>query len=155
MATNPIPEGAEGLIPYLLLDGAADAIDFYAKAFDATELFRMPMPGGLIGHAEIEIDGNRIFLADAPEDMPGSGRSPKKLGGSSVLIHRYVIDCDAAFDQAVAAGATPVRPPEDQFYGDRAALVEDPFGHLWSMHTHIRDVPPEEMQAAMEAMGGD
>lgn len=153
--TDAIPQGTEGrYIPYLLIDGAAKAIDFYTEAFGAAERYRMPMPDGSIGHAEIDIDGAVVYLADAPADMPGAAGSPAKLGGTTVLLHRYVGDCDAAFSRAIAAGATAVRPPEDQFYGDRAAVVADPFGHHWSLHTHVRDVSPEEMSAALEEMSG-
>lgn len=152
--TDPIPAGTEGTyIPYLMVDGAAAAIDFYVEAFGAVERVRLPMPDGNIAHAEVEIDGASIYLADAPADMAGDAGSPAKLGGTTVILHRYVADCDAAVERATAAGATVVRPPEDQFYGDRAAVVSDPFGHQWSLHTHIRDVSPEEMHAAMEQMG--
>ena len=148
--TNPIPDGLDGVIvPYLMIDGAADAIAFYVKAFGAEERYRMEMPGGGIGHAEIEVNGAAVYLADAPDDMPGDAANPNKLGGSSVLLHQYVADVDAATERAAAAGATVARAPEDQFYGDRAALVVDPFGHQWSFHTHVRDVSPEEMNAAM------
>jgi len=152
---QPIPEGLEGhVIPYLMIDGAAAAIDFYTKAFGAEEQFRMPMPDGSVAHAEIKIGGAIIYLADAPQDMPGGAASPSKLKGTSVLVHRYVTDVDAAVKQAEAAGATVLRAPEDQFYGDRAAVVTDPYGHQWSLHTHIRDVSPEEMEEAMKQMGG-
>jgi PhnB protein len=152
---QPVPEGLEGhLIPYLMIDGAAAAIEFYKKAFDAQETVRMPMPDGSVAHAEIIVDGATVYLADAPADMPGGAGSPRKFGGTSVLVHRYVPDVDAVVKQAEAAGATVIRPPEDQFYGDRAAVVEDPFGHQWSIHTHIRDVSPEEMEEAMKQMGG-
>jgi PhnB protein len=152
---DPVPEEFVGrIVPYLMINGAADAIEFYKRAFDATERYRMPMPGGAIGHAEIVIGGAVVYLADAPDDMPGGAANPGKLGGTSVLLHRYVADVDAAVAQAEAAGATVIRAPEDQFYGDRAAVVSDPWGHAWSLHTHIRDVSPEEMAAAMEQMGG-
>ena len=152
---DPIPQGLEGhVIPYLMIDGAAQAIDFYKKAFDAEELYRMPMPDGRVGHAEIKIGGATLYLADAPEEMPGNAGSPGKLGGTTVLIHRYATDVDAVVQKAAAAGAKVIRAPEDQFYGDRAAVVEDPFGHQWSIHTHIRDVSPEEMEEAMKRMGG-
>ena len=150
---EPVRTGLEDrIVPYLLIDGASDAIDFYAKAFGATELFRLAMPDGTIGHAEIEIGGARVFLADAPEDMPGNAGNPKKLGGTAVLLHRYVPDVDAAVATAKAAGATVLREPEDQFYGDRASVVEDPWGHQWSLHTHLRDVSEEEMAKAIEEM---
>jgi PhnB protein len=111
------------------------------------------MPNGSIGHAAIVVNGAPVYLADAPDDMPGGSANPKRLGGTSVLLHQYVVDVDGAVERAVSAGATVVRAPEDQFYGDRAAMVADPFGHLWSFHTHVRDVSPEEMQAAVEQMG--
>lgn len=153
--TDPVPAGmADRVVPYLMVDGASDALEFYGRAFGATERYRLAMPGGAIGHAEFEIDGALFYIADAPEDMPGSAANPRRLGGTSVILHRYVADVDAAFERAVAAGATVVRAPEDQFYGDRAAVVDDPWGHAWSLHTHVRDVSPEEMEAAMEAMGG-
>ncbi len=147
---DPIPEGLEDrIVPYLLIDGASDAIDFYVNAFGATEIDRMVMPDGQIGHAAITVNGAQVYLADAPTDMPGDAGSPAKLGGTSVLLHQYVTDVDAAFERAIAAGGTAVREPEDQFYGDRASVVADPFGHQWSLHTHIRDVSIEEMDAAM------
>jgi PhnB protein len=150
---EPVRTGLEDrIVPYLLVDGAGDAIDFYTKAFGATELFRLAMPDGSIGHAEIEIGGARVFLADAPDDMPGDSGNPRKLGGTTVLLHRYVPDVDAAVATAKAAGATVLREPEDQFYGDRASVVQDPWGHQWSLHTHIRDVSAEEMAQAIEEM---
>lgn len=156
MAVDPIPQGLENrFIPYLAINGASDAIDFYTKAFGAAEQYRMNMPDGSIAHAEITIDGAPIYLADAPDDMdmPGGFANPSAKGGTTVLMHRYVTDVDAAVDQAKGAGATVVREPEDQFYGDRAATIADPFGHLWSLHTHIRDVTAEEMAQAMAQMG--
>ena len=152
---QPIPDGLEGrIIPYLMIDGAADALEFYTQAFGATERYRLEMPGGGgVGHAEIEVFGATVYLADAPDDMDGDAKNPRRLGGSSVLLHQYVADVDAATERAVEAGATLVRAPEDQFYGDRAAMVADPFGHLWSFHTHVRDVSPEEMNAAIADMG--
>ncbi len=153
---DPIPEGLEGrIIPYLMIDGAAAAIDFYVEAFGATERFRLDMPDGAIGHAEMMINGAVVYLADAPEDMEGDMAAPTKFGGSTVLMHQYVTDVDAAVERAVAAGATLLREPEDQFYGDRAAVIADPFGHHWSLHTHVRDVSAEEMAAAVAEMAGD
>lgn len=153
---QPIPDGLDGrIVPYLMIDGAARAIDFYCEAFDASENYRLEMPGGAIGHAEVVAFGATIFLADAPDDMDGDAANPGKLGGTSVLLHQYVDDVDAVVERAVAAGAVLHRAPEDQFYGDRAALVADPFGHLWSFHTHVRDVTPEEMEQAIASMGGD
>lgn len=149
-----IPEGLDNrIIPYLMVNGAADAIDFYERAFGATEIYRLEMPGGGVAHAELQIFGATVYLSDAPDDMEGDAANPIKLGGCSVLLHQYVADVDAATDQAVEAGAALKRAPEDQFYGDRAALVSDPFGHLWSLHTHVKDVSAEEMSEAMAAMG--
>lgn len=152
---DPVPHEHENrIVPYLMVDGAAEAIDFYRRAFDADERYRVPMPDGKIGHAEIVVGGAIVFLADAPEDMPGEAASPRTLGGTTVLLHRYVPDVDAAVAQAESAGATVLRPPEDQVYGDRAAVVVDPWGHFWSLHTHVRDVSPEEMAEAMPQGGG-
>jgi PhnB protein len=150
---DPIPSGTEQrFIPYLMIDGAADAISFYEEAFGAEERYRMVMPDGGIGHAELLVNGAPLYLADAPDEMPGNSANPRKLGGSTVLLHLYVPDVDLLVARAVRAGATVLRPPEDQFYGDRASMVEDPFGHLWSLHTHVRDVSPGEMEAAMADM---
>lgn len=152
---EPVPEGfADRIVPYLMVDGAADAIDFYGRAFGAEERYRMAMPDGKIGHAEVVIGGAVVYLADAPDDMPGEAGNPRKLGGTSVLLHRYVVDVDAVVATAEAAGATVLRAPEDQFYGDRAAVVADPWGHQWSLHTHIRDVSPEEMAEVMRQAEG-
>jgi len=155
---EPIPAELEGrIVPYLIVEGASDAIDFYQRAFGAEERVRMPMPDGRIGHAEIVIGGAYLYLADPPEEQAGYPKSPGALGGTTLLLHRYVEDVDVVVEQARLAGATVVRPPSDEFYGDRAAVVEDPFGHLWSIHTHVRDVSPEEMEQAMSEMasGGD
>jgi PhnB protein len=151
----PIPEGLEArIVPYLMIDGAAAAIDFYVKAFGAEERYRLEMPGGTIGHAEIVVNGSTVFLADAPDDMEGDAANPAKLGGTSVLLHQYVTDVDAVVERATTAGARVLREPADQFYGDRAAVVVDPFGHQWSFHTHIRDVSPDEMAAAAAELAG-
>ncbi len=148
---DPIPAELAGrIVPYLMIDGASDAIDFYRRAFGAEERYRMEMPDGTIAHAEIVVGGAVVYLADAPEEMPGAAASPTKLGGTTVLLHRYVADVDAAVAQAEAAGASVLRAPEDQFYGDRAAVVADPWGHQWSLHTHLRDVSPAEMVEAMQ-----
>lgn len=145
---EPIPEGKGGITPYLLIDGAADAIDFYQQAFDAEERYRFEA-GGKIGHAEIEIGGTLVMLGDdfqIPDEW-GYG-SPRKSGSTSVGMHWYVEDVDAAVAQAEAAGAEVIRPLADQFYGDRTATLRDPWGHLWSLSTHIRDVSDEEMAQA-------
>jgi PhnB protein len=155
MATKPIPEGYEAATPYLAVDDAAEAIDYYTKAFGAKERVRMDAPGGRIGHAELEIGGALVMLSDPfPQ---ASTRSPKELGGTSVSIFMYVEDVDAVVKEAVDAGATVTMEVADQFWGDRMGSVTDPFGHSWSIGTHVEDVPPEEMaeraKAAMAAMG--
>ncbi len=153
---DAIPTGLEDrIVPYLMVDGASAAIDFYQAAFDAVERYRLEMPGGVIGHADLMINGAVVYLADAPDDMEGDAANPAKLGGTSVLLHQYVDDVDGLVARAVEAGATVLREPTDQFYGDRAAVIVDPFGHQWSLHTHIRDVSPEEMTAAAAEMGND
>ncbi len=155
MAVNPIPDGFRSVTPHLVLDGAAKAIEFYKAAFGAEELHRMPAPDGQrLMHAEIKIGDSVIMLADDfPEFMGGKHRNPKKLGASSVTVHLYVKNADAAFAQATKAGATPVMPLTDMFWGDRYGMVVDPFGHQWSIATHVKDVPPEEMaKAAAKAM---
>ena len=149
MAVKPIPEGYHSVTPYLIVRGAAQALDFYKKAFGAKELFRFPMPDGQIGHAEIRIGDSNIMLADEPQDPTHQQmgyKAPKSLGGSSVGIMLYVEDVDALAKQAVAAGAKEVRPVVDQFYGDRTGTFLDPFGHIWTIGTHKEDVSPEEMQ---------
>jgi len=139
-----IPEGWEGATPYLSIKGAAEAIEFYKKAFGATEVMRMVGPDGRIGHAEIKIGKANIMLADESPQM--NFLSPLTLGGSPVTIHLYVEDVDALAQRAEAAGIKVRRAVADQFYGDRAGTFEDPFGHVWYMATHKEDVTPEEMQ---------
>jgi PhnB protein len=143
---KPIPDGYHSVQPYLHVRGAAEAIEFYKKAFNAKERMRMPAPDGRLQHAEIEISNSCIMLAD--ESPEKQFYSPKHLGGSSVSIMLYVKDCDAIYKQALEAGAKSLREPADQFYGDRMSGVEDPFGFQWWIATHIKDVSPEEMQAA-------
>ncbi|MCA9236274.1 MAG: VOC family protein [Planctomycetales bacterium] len=147
---NPIPADRAGVIPHLVCDRCADALEFYKSAFGAEELCRMPIPGAdRILHAEIRIGDAVVMLADdLSEACEGAARSPKSLGGSSVGLHRYVEDCDAAVDRAVKAGASVLMPPQDMFWGDRYAVVNDPFGHQWSLATHVKDLTPEEMMAA-------
>lgn len=153
MAVKPIPDGYPQVIPYLSVDGASAAIDFYAKVFGAKERLRMPSPDGRIGHAELMIGESLIMLADVFADM--GGQSPKSIGGTPVTMMVYVEDVDAVFDTAVSAGATAERPVENQFYGDRAGQFVDPFGHRWFVATHVEDVPPEEMKKrAAAAMAG-
>jgi PhnB protein len=149
MSVKPIPEGYHSVTPYLTVDGAADAIRFYEQAFGATELLRMPM-GDRIGHAEIRIGDSVVMLSDEWPDFGKLG--PNKRGGASSMLMIYLEDVDAAFARAVAAGATVERGVEDQFYGDRSGSVTDPFGHSWTLSTHVEDVPEDEMQRRMEAM---
>ena len=151
--TAPIPAGSEGMIPHLVCDRCADAIEFYKKAFGAEEIHRMPSPDGKrIMHAALRIDGRQLFLADDfPEYCEGKAHSAKALGGTPVTIHRYVTNCDAAIERAQKAGATIKMPAMDMFWGDRYGVVTDPFGHVWSFGTHISDPTPEEMAKAAEA----
>jgi PhnB protein len=151
-STQPIPPGHEHLIPHLVCDPCAEAIEFYKKAFGAEEMFRMAAPDGRrIMHASIRIGASFIYLVDDfPEFCEGKSESPKTLKGTPVTIHRYVKDCDAAIKRAQDAGATVVMPPMDMFWGDRYGVVVDPFGHKWSMATHIKDLTPEEMKAGMD-----
>jgi PhnB protein len=144
---KPIPEGYHTIQPYLHIRGAAKALDFYKKAFGAVERMRMPQADGLIGHAEIQVGDSVIMLAD---EKPERGiYSPAHFGGTACSIMMYVEDCDAIYQQALAAGAKSLREPEDQFYGDRSAGVEDPFGFQWWLGTHVKDVSMEEMEQAM------
>ncbi|MBX9599583.1 MAG: VOC family protein [Bryobacteraceae bacterium] len=147
---KPIPQGYHSLTPYLIVDGAAEAIRFYEQAFGARELFRIPGPGGKVGHAEILIGDSPLMLADEHPEMLATG--PKTVGGNPVTLLLYVENCDEVVSRAEALGAKVRRPLQDQFYGDRSATLEDPFGHVWTVATHIEDVSPEEMNRRMEAM---
>ena len=146
-SSNPVEEGMHTVTPHLVCAGAADAIEFYKKAFGAEEMMRLPMPNGKLGHAMLRIGDSPIMLADEfPEwDSP----APTTLKGTPVTIHLSVPDVDQAFRRAVEAGATVKMELADMFWGDRYGVVEDPFGHRWSLATHIRDVSPEEMEKAM------
>lgn len=147
--TQRIPEGLRSVTPHLVVKGAADAIEFYVKAFGAIEVFRMPMPDGRgLAHAEVEIGDCRIFMAD--EFPQWGGKSPRTLGGTPVALHLQVADVDSAYDRAVAAGAEPTMRPADMFWGDRYGKLRDPFGHEWALATHVRDVPLDEMREAMK-----
>ena len=149
MAAKPIPDGYHTVTPYLIVEGAVAAIDFYKKAFGAKELFTMPCGGGKLGHAEIQIGSSIIMLADA---MPEMGyRGPQALGGTPVSILLYVENVDQRFNQAVAAGGKVMKPLQDQFYGDRSGTLTDPFGHVWSIATHKEDIAPEEIKRRAEA----
>jgi PhnB protein len=149
MAVKAIPDGFHTATPYLIVKGAAQALDFYQKAFGAREVFRFAGPNGQIGHAEIQIGNSRIMLADEHPQMGAVG--PQTLGGTPVGICLYVEDVDALAKRAVAAGAKVERPVQDQFYGDRSGTFADPFGHKWTIATHKEDVSPEEMQRRAEA----
>ena len=153
MAVKPIPDGYPRVSPYLYVDGASAAIEFYTEVLGATETVRMGAPGDRVGHAEITIGDSVIMLADEFPEM--GARGPKAVGGTPVTITVYVEDVDAVFRRALAGGATALRPVEDQFYGDRAGQFEDPFGHRWHVATHVEDVAPEEMaRRAAEVASG-
>lgn len=149
MAVKPIPDGYSTATPYLIIKGAAQAIDFYQRAFGATEMMRLADPSGKVGHAEIRIGNSMIMLAD---EFPQMGfRGPESLGGSPVCLLLYVEDVDDRFRQAIAAGGRELRPVQDHFYGDRGGTLVDPFGHVWTIATHREDVSPEEIQRRFEA----
>ena len=147
---KPIPEGYGAVTPYLIVKGAAAAIDFYKKAFGATERMRLPAPDGKIGHAEIQIGDSNIMLADENAQM--GTRAPQATGGSPVGLVLYVENVDKTVEKATTAGAKVKTKVEDKFYGDRMGTIEDPFGHVWYVGTHIEDVSPEEMKRRMEAL---
>jgi PhnB protein len=149
-ANKPIPDGFHTLTPYISVKGATEAIDFYKRAFGARERYRLPGPDGkTVGHAEIVIGDSIVMLAD---EMPAYGNtSPQTLKGTPVNFALYVENADAAFKRAVDAGARVVRPIADQFYGDRAGCVEDPFGHKWTLMTHKEDLSPEELKQRLDA----
>ena len=148
MAVSHIPEGYHSVTPYLIVDGAADAIRFYEAAFGATEVLRMPMgDGGKLAHAEVMIGDSHVMLADEFPDMGFLG--PQKRGGATASLMVYVPDVDAAYAKAIAAGARQEREPADQFWGDRMGTLLDPFGHRWTLATHIEDVAEDEMQRRM------
>jgi PhnB protein len=148
MPIKPVPEGYHTATPYLIITGAAKALEYYQKAFGAEIVFRMDGPGGTIAHAEIKIGDSMIMLG---EESPKEGfRSATSLGGSPVGIMLYVADVDARFEKAVAAGGKVSRPVVDQFYGDRSGTLTDPFGHIWTIATHVEDVPPAEMKRRAE-----
>jgi len=150
MSVKPILESFHNITPYLSIKGATQGIEFYKRAFNAAEVFRLPTPSGEIGHAELMIGDSRIMMSDPCEESPIP--SPQALGGSSVGLHLYVDDVDATFEQAVKAGATAVKPVEDQFYGDRMGTLKDPFGHIWFLATHKEDLTPEEINKRAEAL---
>jgi PhnB protein len=153
MAPKPIPEGYHSVSPYLAVDDATRAIEYYERAFGAKEVVHMDAPDGKVGHAELMIGDSRIMLSDPfPQ---ASTRPPRELGGTSASVFMYVEDVDAVVKQAVDAGATVTMEVADQFWGDRFGTITDPFGHVWSIATHVEDVPPEEMaERAKAAMAG-
>ena len=149
MAVNHIPEGYHSVTPYLIVDGAAEAIRFYGEAFGAVEVLRMPMGENKLAHAEVKIGDSHVMLADEFPDMGHLG--PHKRGGPTASLMIYVPDVDAAYAKAIAAGAKEERAPADQFWGDRMGTLLDPFGHRWTLATHVEDVPEDEMQRRMAA----
>lgn len=150
---KPVPDGYHTVTPYLACADAAQAIAFYKKAFGAKELLRIPGPGGKIGHAELRIGDSRVMLADEYRDMDFLG--PLSRGGSAVHLHIYMPNADKVVERAVEAGAKVVQPLEDKFYGDRTGSVQDPFGHVWHIATHVEDVPPRELRKRAEKMMKD
>ncbi|MBN9522000.1 VOC family protein [bacterium] len=150
MSVKPIPDGYHTVTPYMTIRGAAKAIDFYKEAFGAVEVLRMPMPDGSIAHAEIKIGDSIIMFGE--ENPAWGNKSPQALGGTPSGLCIYVPDCDAVFAKALAAGATVMKPLQNQFYGDRSGTVIDPFGHAWTVATHVEDVAPAELQKRMDDM---
>jgi PhnB protein len=150
MAVKPIPEGYHTVTPYLVIKGAAAALDFYKKAFSATEVLRMADPTGKVCHAEMRLGDSVVMLADEHPEM--GCRGPQTLGGSPVSLLLYVKDVDALARQATSAGAKVLRPVQDQFYGDRTCTLADPYGHVWTIATHKEDVSPEECKRRYEAL---
>ena len=147
---KPIPDDYPRVSPYLFVDGASSAIDFYRSVLGARERMRMPGPDGTVFHAELELGDSIIMLGDENPDM--DVRGPRSIGGTPMMLHVYVEDVDSVFERAIGAGAEALRPVEDQFYGDRSGRFEDPFGHRWYVATHVQDVPPEEMEQRAAAV---
>jgi len=149
---SPIPQGYHSITPYLVIKGAAQAIEYYKKVFGATEVVRMNGPGGKVGHAELKIGDSLIMLADENPSMGAGYTSATSIGASPVSLYLYLPDVDNAIERAAAAGARILRPAKDQFYGDRSGFIQDPFGHLWGIATHVEDVSPEEMKERMKKL---
>ena len=143
---SPIPEGYGSITPYLVIKGAAQAIEYYKKVFGASELFRMDGPDGKVGHAELQIGTSRIMLADENPSMGQGHASASTIGASPISLYLYMPDVDNVVEQAVAAGAKVLKPVQDQFYGDRSGFIQDPFGHLWGVATQVEDVAPEQLE---------
>ncbi|HKD45873.1 MAG TPA: VOC family protein [Candidatus Angelobacter sp.] len=149
---SPIPKGYHSITPYLVIKGASQAIEYYKKAFGATEVVRMNGPDGKVGHAELEIGDSRFMLADENPSMGQGYTSAATIGASPVSLYLYCPDVDNVVQRAVAAGGKILKPVQDQFYGDRSGFIQDPFGHLWGIATHVEDVSPEEMKQRMKKM---
>src|SRR5262249_17829846 len=147
---SPIPEGYTSVTPYLIVKDAAKAIEYYTKVFGAKELFRMAQPNGRVGHAELQIGNARIMLADENPTMGQGHTSATSIGASPVSLYLYIPDVDRVVERAVAEGAKTLKPVENQFYGDRSGFIQDPFGHLWGIATHVEDVSPQEMEAQIK-----
>jgi PhnB protein len=147
-----IPEGYNTVTPYLVIKGAAKAIDYYKRVFGATETVRMPGPNGTVGHAELKIGDSHIMLADENPSMGQGHTSASTIGASPISLYVYLPDVDKVFDRAIAEGAKVLKPVQDQFYGDRSGFLQDPFGHLWGVATHVEDVSPQEMQERMKKL---
>src|ERR1700724_2057418 len=141
-----IPEGYNSITPYLIIKGAAQAIEYYKRVFGANEVFRMDQPDGKVGHAELKIGDSRIVLADEDPTMGARHASAARSGASPVSLYLYIPDVDRVVERAVAAGAKILKPVQDQFYGDRSGFIQDPFGHLWGVATHVEDVAPQELE---------
>ncbi len=152
MPVKPIPDGYHSLTPYLVVKGAAEAIDFYKQAFGATERMRLQGPDGKVGHAELDIGDSVFMLADEHPEMGAVG--PETVGGTPVSLLIYCENVDEVFQRAIEAGAIEMRPIKDQFYGDRSGMVRDPYGHHWSIATHVEDVTPEQIAERLAAMEG-
>ena len=150
MAVKPVQQGAQAVTAYLIVKGAVRALDFYRRAFGATEIYRLAEPSGRIGHSEFQIGGSTLMLADEYPDW--GALAPTSLGGTPVKLHLRVDDVDAFMKRAVAAGATELRAPKDEFFGERSGMLADPFGHHWHVSTRIEDVSPEEMQRRFTAV---
>lgn len=147
-----IPQGYNSVTPYLVVRGAAQAIDYYKKVFGATETVRMDMPDGKVGHAELKIGNSHIMIADENPGMGQGYSSAATIGASPVSLYVYIPDVDRVVERAVAEGAKLLKPVQDQFYGDRSGFIQDPFGHLWGVATHVEDVAPQEMKERMKRM---
>jgi len=147
-----IPQGYNSVTPYLIIKDAAKAIDYYKKVFGAKELFRMDQPNGTVGHAELQIGDSRIMVADENPNMGQGHASAASIGASPVSLYLYLPDVDRVFERAVAEGAKILKPVQNQFYGDRSGFLQDPFGHLWSLATHVEDVSPQELEVRMKKL---